>query len=129
MFWHHHPETLAQRIDELMVAVFETDDHERLERLTAHLAPDFTYISPGAVADGAQGLSEAFSHYRHDAWRHASLHRTSDIDIHHAHFRYEWERRENGAMTMLGQSFGWMNDGGLICQIVSFDGLETDRAT
>jgi hypothetical protein len=120
---HHHPETLAERIDELMAAVFITDDGERLARLAVHLAPDFVYISPAAVVDGPEGLSDAFSHYRHDAWRHTSLRRTSAVDVHHAHFRYSWERQESGKTAMEGWSFGWMDPQGLIEQIVSFDGL------
>jgi hypothetical protein len=120
---HHHPDTIAGRVDELMVAVFIADDQERVARLRVHLAPDFVYISPGAVVDGPEGLSDAFSHYRHDAWLNASLHRTSVVDTHHANFRYTWQRQEGGRTTMEGCSFGWLSAEGLISHIVSFDGL------
>ncbi len=30
---HHHPESIAERIDQLMAAVFVADDHERMRRL------------------------------------------------------------------------------------------------
>jgi hypothetical protein len=124
VFGHHHrSEAIAERIDHLMAAVFLPDDRERLEQLRAHLSPDFVYISPGAVFDGAEGLSEAFSHYRHDAWRHAALRRTSAVDVHHGQFRYSWARSEQGAVTMEGWSFGQLGDDGLIQRIVAFDGL------
>jgi hypothetical protein len=120
---HHHPDSVAERIDDIMAAVFMTDDRKRLERLAENVTADFVYISPGAVVDGAQGLSDAFSHFRHDSWRHTELHRTSVVDVHHAHFRYSWERCEAGETTMEGWSFGWMEDRGRIARIVSFDGL------
>jgi hypothetical protein len=120
---HHSAESVATRIDHLMAAVFIPDERDRIEQLTAHLAPDFVYVSPGAVVDGAQGLSDAFSRYRHDAWRHASLRRTSAVDVHHGHFRYSWERFENGAVAMEGWSFGWVDAEGRIERIVAFDGL------
>jgi hypothetical protein len=120
---HHSPESVAECIDHLMAAVFIRDDQERMERLILHVAPEFVYISPRAVVDGAQGLSDAFSRYRHDDWRHTSLHRTSDVDVHHAHFRYSWERMENGASAMEGWSFGWMIADGRVARIVAFDGL------
>ena len=120
---HHHPETLAERIDQLMVAVFIRDERDRMQRLAEHLAPDFVYINPGAVVEEAQGLSDAFSRFRHDEWPLTVLQRTSAVDVHHAHFRYAWERKEGGETEMEGWSFGWMNATGLISRIVAFGGL------
>jgi hypothetical protein len=119
----HHPETVAERIDALMGAVFNDDEEDRMRCLSENLAPGFVYISPSAVVDGPEGLSDTFSHFRHDGWRQTSLQRTSDVDIHHAHFRYSWERREGSTMTMEGWSFGWLDADGKIVTIVSFDGL------
>lgn len=119
----HQTKDFADRIDQVMAALFVTDERERMERLEEHLAFDFVYVSPSAVIDGPLGLSDAFVHYRHDDWRHASLRRTSIVDLHHAFFRYSWERRENDATTMEGWSFGTVNPNGLISRIVSFDGL------
>ena len=124
---HHHSEDVALRIDHLMEGVFVSDEHDRLERLAAHLAPDFVYVSPGAVFEGPQGLSDAFSHYRHDAWRQAVLHRTSDVDLHHGNFRYSWARNEKGVTVMEGWSFGWLDAEGRIARIVSFEGLIPGR--
>jgi hypothetical protein len=120
---HHDPETLADRIDQLMMAVMNHQDRERLETLAHHLAPGFVYLSPQAVVEGAEGLSEAFSRFRHDETGTTSLRRTSDVDVHHAYFRYSWERRERGRVAMEGWSFGWMDPQGLVARIVSFDGL------
>jgi hypothetical protein len=120
---HHDPETLADRIDALMVAVMSRPDRERLETLGRHLAPDFVYLSPQVVVEGPEGLSEAFSRFRHDEAGLTTLRRTSAVDVHHAHFRYTWERRERGRVAMDGWSFGWMDPRGLISRIVSFDGL------
>jgi hypothetical protein len=124
MFWRHHSEDpLAHRIDDLMAAVFIDDDRERLEKLADHLGPDFVYISPQTVVEGAEGLSEAFSRFRRDEQLPATLRRTSAVDIHHAHFRYSWERAEGDEIAMEGWSFGWMDASGLVSRIVSFDGL------
>lgn len=120
---HHAPLTLGQRIDELMVAVLIHDDVIRLERLAAQVAPDFVYMSPQAVVDGAEGLSEAFTRFRHDDPSTTVLRRTSEVDTHHAHFRYSWQRTERGHVAMEGWSFGWVDATGLISRIVSFDGL------
>jgi hypothetical protein len=123
VFRHHHPSSVAERIDALMAAVFIGDDRERIERLSAQLAPGFVYISPRAVVDGPDGLSDAFSHYRSDPWLGAKLSRTSAVDVHHGHFRYSWERKEQGEVAMEGWSFGWLAEDGRIARIVSFDGL------
>ena len=124
MFHHHHrAESVAERIDHLMIAVFIPDDRERVEKIAQELAPDFVYVSPRAVVDGAEGLSDAFARYRHEAWRHTALRRTSAVDVHHGHFRYSWEREEAGEIAMEGWSFGWVDAGGRIARIVSFDGL------
>ena len=93
----HHAEAVAQRIDHLMEAVFVADDRDRLARLAEHLAPDFVYVSPEAVFDGAEGLSDAFARYRRESWRGARLRRTSELEMHHGYFRYSWERVESGA--------------------------------
>jgi hypothetical protein len=124
MFRRHHSEDpLADRIDDLMAAVFIDDDRECLEKLAEHLAPDFVYISPQTVVEGAEGLSEAFSRFRQDEQPLAALRRTSAVDVHHAHFRYSWERSEGDEIAMEGWSFGWMDASGLVSRIVSFDGL------
>jgi hypothetical protein len=106
-----------------MVAVFIDDDGERLEKLAEHLAPDFVYISPQIVVEGAEGLSEAFSRFRQDARLPAALGRTSAVDVHHAHFRPSPERAEGDEIAMEGWSFGWMDASGLLSRIASFDGL------
>jgi hypothetical protein len=124
MFRHHHgPDTLADRIDDLMVAVFIDDDAERLDKLAEHLAPSFVYISPQTVVDGVEGFSEAFRRFRHDPRRPTTLQRTSTVDGHHGHFRYTWRRAEGDDLTMEGWGFGWTDTAGLIARIVAFDGL------
>jgi hypothetical protein len=124
VFHHHHndDEPLAARIDRLMAGVFVRDDSERLAQLAPELAPAFVYISRGGVFDGAEGLSEAFSHYRHDDWLHTSLRRSSGVDVHHGYFRYSWQRVERDNIATEGGSFGQIDAHGLITHIVSFDG-------
>jgi hypothetical protein len=130
MFRRHHSEDpLADRIDDLMAAVFIDDDRERLEEWAEHLAPDFVYISPQTVVEGAEGLSEAFSRFRQDEELPADLRRTSGMDVHHAHFRYSWERAEGDEIAVEGWSFGWMDASGLVSRIVSFDGLVPGRSS
>jgi len=119
----HHAEAVAQRIDHLMEAVFVADDRDRLARLAEHLAPDFVYVSPEAVFDGAEGLSDAFARYRRESWRGARLRRTSELEMHHGYFRYSWERVESGAVVMEGWSFGSVDDTGAIDRVVAFEGL------
>lgn len=125
---HHHPESIGDRVDQLMLAVFLTDDRERLKRLQAHVTDDFVYISPAVVVEGAEGLSEAFAHYRRES-RHNTLHRTTEVDVHHAYFRYAWRREQDGRVTMEGWSFGWLHPEGKVQRIVSFDGLVPGQPT
>jgi hypothetical protein len=120
---HHHAEEIAARIDHLMAAVFVPEDAHRLAQLRDHVAADFVYVGPSAVFDGAEGLSEAFSRFRHDAWLHASLRRTSAVDAHHGYFRYSWQRTERGVVAMEGWSFGHLNGEGQIRRIVAFEDL------
>ncbi len=119
---HHHPDSVAERVDQLMSGVFVRDDHERAQRLAEHVTVDFVYVSPDAVYDGVGGLGDAFSHYRQDVLP-SHLERTSDVDIHHAYFRYAWRRARSGQTTMEGWSFGMLNEEGKITRIVSFNGL------
>jgi hypothetical protein len=125
----HHSDSVADRIDELMIAVFLADEHERIPRLTEHLAADFVYVDPSGVNEGPQGLSDAYSRVRHDQWLHFSVRRTSEIDMHHAHFRYAWESLENGETVTRGWSFGWVDAEGKISRIVSFDDPVPNRDT
>jgi hypothetical protein len=119
----HENEALAERIDHLMAAVFVADEGERMEALRRHLAPDFVYVSPEAVYEGPEGLSDAFSRYRGEAWWQTGLRRTSPIDLHHGYFRFTWERVERGATAMAGWSLGSLNGAGAICRVVTFEGL------
>ena len=119
----HHDEDVARRIDHLMEAVFVDDDGERLARLTEHVAPDFVYVSPEAVFDGAVGLSDAFARFRRGPWRGTTLRRTSDVDMHHGYFRYTWQRMERGTVRVEGWSFGSVDETGAIDRVVAFEGL------
>jgi hypothetical protein len=116
-------EDVARRIDHLMEAVLVADGHDRVTRIAEHVAPDFVYVSPEAVFDGAEGLSEAFARFRHDAWRDTRLRRTSPVEMHHGYFRYSWARVERGATTVEGWSFGSVDESGAIDRVVVFEGL------
>jgi hypothetical protein len=118
----HHPESVAQRIDELMAGVVVQDDFERMAQLTPHVAPDFVYITPISVVDGVAGLSEVFSHDRHDPQREPGLRRTSGVDMHHEYFRFTWERTEHGHPVQDGWAFGQVDDAGRLRRLVTFDG-------
>jgi hypothetical protein len=124
VFWRDHEnENIAERIDHLMTAVFVADEHERLETLGRHVAPDFVYVSPEAVYEGAQGLSDAFNRYRLETRWRTALRRTSPIDLHHGYFRFTWERVERGTAAAAGWSFGSIDEVGAICRVVTFEGL------
>jgi hypothetical protein len=122
----HRTEDLTARIDHLMAAVFEPDDADRLTRLAEHVPPDFVYVGPDGVFDGAAGLSEAFVAYRRAA-RVTTLRRTSPIDIHHGFFRFSWQRLEDGRSAMEGWAFGALDERGAIRRIVVFEGLTPGR--
>ena len=70
--------------------------------MAEHLAPDFVHLDPNAVFEGAQGLSDAYSRFRHDEWLHITLRRSSVVDVAHAHFRYAWEGLESGKTVTRG---------------------------
>jgi hypothetical protein len=124
MFRHDHQnEAIAERIDHLMAALYVADDDERLEALTRHVAPDLVYITPEAVFEGIDGLSDAFARYRREGWWQPGVRRTSPVDLHHGYFRFSWERVEPTLTTMDGWSFGRLDETGAICHVVTFEGL------
>ena len=125
MFRHDVPEDeLSARVDHLMVDVLVEDEHDRLDELRARLSPDFVYVGPDAVFDGADGLSEAFARYRHDRSLAALLRRTSAVDQHHGWFRFTWARVERGQTAVEGWAIGSLDDAGAIRRLVVFEGLE-----
>jgi hypothetical protein len=126
---HRQFATISDRIDQLMLDVFVPDERERIPRLAEHLAPDFVFVSPTAVFEGAQGLSDAYSTYRHDEWLRVVVRRTSEVDAHHAHFRFAWERSERGQPATRGWSFGWVDAGGRISRIVTFNDPVPNRTS
>ncbi len=123
VLWHHRrDEEIEKRIDHLMVGVFVVDDDDRMESLAAHVAPDFVYVSPEAVVEGPQGLSDAFTRCRKEG-RRTSLRRTSPVESHHGYVRYRWERMERGTVAMEDWSFGRLDEAGTIRRVVTFEGL------
>ncbi len=106
-----------------MAAVFVPDDGERLEALTRHVAPDFVYVGPDAVFEGAQGPQRCIHQVSQRRLVADRPRRTSPVDLHHGYFRYTWERVERGATVMEGWSFGCLDDTGAICRVVAFEGL------
>jgi hypothetical protein len=124
VFGHdHEDEEIAERVDHLMAAVFLTDDKERMEALARHVATDLAYVSPEAVFEGPEGLSDAFARYRNEGRWQTGLRRTSPVDLHHGYFRFSWERVERGLTVMEGWSFGSLDETGAICRVVTFEGL------
>ncbi len=112
-----------------MMDVLTPDERERIPKLAEHLAPDFVFVSPSAVVEGAQGLSDAYSTYRHNEWLRTTLRRTSAIDMRHAHFRFAWERLELGKTASSGWCFGWVDTAGKLSRIVSFNDPIPPRIT
>ncbi len=121
----HRAEDLTSHIDHLMAAAILADAEARLEGLGAHVAPDVVYVSPEAVFDGPDGLSEAFERLRRGDRQPAVLRRTSAVDQHHGYFRFTWDRVERGAVVMSGWIFGSLDESGAISRIVAFEGLES----
>ncbi len=119
----HEAKAIATRIDRLMAAVFKEDVDERLASLRRHVAPDFVYVTPEAVFEGPEGLSEAFALYRRADRRPVTLRRTSSIDLHHGYFRFTWKRMERGVTAMEGWSFGSLDEERAIGRVVTFEGL------
>jgi hypothetical protein len=116
-------EDLAARVDHLMVDALAADEDEGLDGLRARLSPDFVYVGPDAVFDGADGLSEAFARYRHDRGLAAVVRRTSPVDQHHGWFRFTWARMERGRTAVEGWAIGSLDDAGAIRRLVVFEGL------
>ncbi len=119
----HKAEDIATRIDHLMDAVFREDVDERVASLHRHVTPDFVYITPEAVFEGPEGLSDAFAVYRRADRRPVTLRRASNVDLHHGYFRYTWQRVERGVTAMEGWSFGSLDEAGAIARVVTFEGL------
>jgi hypothetical protein len=121
---NHRAEVLAVRIDHLMTSIVLADAETRLDAVRTHVAPDVVYVSPRAVFDGPEGLSEAFERLRRSDRQPASLRRTSAVDSHHHYFRFTWERVERSAVVMSGWIFGTLDESGAIDRFVAFEGLE-----
>jgi hypothetical protein len=119
-----HDGDLAARLDHLMVDVLVADERERLDGLRSRLSPDFVYVGPDAVFDGADGLSEAFARYRHDRSLTAVLRRTSPVDQHHGWFRFTWARMERSRTAVEGWAIGSLDDAGAIRRLIVFEGLQ-----
>jgi hypothetical protein len=45
------------------------------------------------------------------------------VETNHGYFRYRWERMERGTVATEGWSFGWLDEAGTICRVVTFEGL------
>ena len=125
----HHVENVTEHVDRVMAAVFVADRDTRRERLAQGVAPDFVYVGPAGVFDGADGLSDAFAGYRHEEWRHAALLRSSPVDARHGYFPFTWARLEQGATVMEGWAFGSLDESRLIRRVVVFEGPEPSRFT
>jgi hypothetical protein len=125
LFWHDpRDDDLSALVDHLMTDVLVEDERDRLDGLRARLSPDFVYVGPDAVFDGADGLSEAFARYRHDPGLATSVRRTSPLDQHHGWFRFTWARVERGLTAVEGWAVGSLDDDGAIRRMVVFEGLE-----
>jgi hypothetical protein len=83
MFGHDAPTDLTARVDHLMIDVLVEDERQRLVGLRACRSPDFVYVRPDGVLDGADRLCKTFARYRHDRSLASSARRTSPVDRHH----------------------------------------------
>ena len=118
---------IAQTIDALMSTFSITRAEERLASIRSLVASDFVFVNPGFVADGPEELSAAFGEFMAFLDNGVRIARTSEVEIHHDHFRYSWARYRGGVIEMEGCDFGWVGNAGELKRLVVFDHLGPRR--
>lgn len=118
---------IAETIDALMSCFSMTTAEERLASIRALVASDFVFVNPGFVAEGPEELSAAFGEFMTFVENGATIARTSEVELHHEHFRYSWARSRGGQIEMEGCDFGWVGNAGELKRLVVFDHLGPRR--
>jgi hypothetical protein len=118
---------IAETIDALMSCFSITTEEERLADIRNLVASDFVFVNPGFVAEGPEELSAAFGEFMTFLDHGVTITRTSEVEIHHEHFRYSWARSRGSQVEMEGCDFGWVNNAGELKRLVVFDHLGPRR--
>ena len=114
---------IADTIDALMSSFSIARAEERLASIRALVASDFVFVNPGFMAEGPEELSAAFGELMAFLDNGVTLARTSEVELHHDHFRYSWARYRGGQIEMEGCDFGWVGNSGELKRLVVFDHL------
>ena len=112
---------LGETIDALMSCFTIAGADERLAKIRDLVASDFVFVNPGFVAEGPEELSDAFGRFLAFLEGGVTITRTSEVELHHDHFRYSWARDRRGQVEMEGCDFGWVGDAGELRRLVVFD--------
>jgi hypothetical protein len=112
---------ITETIDALMSCFSIPTAEERLGSIRALVASDFTFVNPGFVAEGPEELSAAFGHFMTFLGKGVTIARTSEVELHHQHFRYSWARSRRDRIEMEGCDFGWVGNAGELRGLVVFD--------
>ena len=81
---------MAETIDALMNSFSIPRADERLARIRELVANDFVFVNPGFVTEGPEELSKAFGEFLAFLESGVTIARTSEVGLHHHHFRYWW---------------------------------------
>ena len=102
----------------------EPDSQTRETLLANAWAEKGTYTDPTAHVEGRDALVKHIAEFlSNPQFKNTSLMQTSDIDIHHRSFRFEWTMKDaSGAAMVSGMDYGEMNEDGKITKIVGFFG-------
>ena len=118
---------MAETIDALMNSFSIPRADERLARIRELVANDFVFVNPGFVTEGPEELSKAFGEFLAFLESGVTIARTSEVELHHHHFRYSWARYREGQTEMEGSDFGWLGSAGELKRLVVFDHLGPRR--
>jgi hypothetical protein len=118
---------VAETIDALMSSFSIASADERLAKIRALVADDFVFVNPGFVTVGPGALSDAFGEFMAFLDNAVTIARTSEVELHHDHFRYSWVRYRGDQIEMEGCDFGWIDNAGELRRLVVFDHLVPRR--
>lgn len=117
-------ETAKASVKTYIEAWGETDTKKRKALLGTAWAEKGTYTDPSADVDGREALVAHIEGFlSNPQFKGFSIVRTSEIDIHHQVFRFQWAMKDpSGKTVTAGFDYGEFDKDGVITKIVGFFG-------
>ena len=117
-------ETVKASLNNYVKAWHEPDAQKRHALLETAWTDNGTYTDPTAHVDGRDALVAHIGQFQaNPQFKGFSIVQTSDIDVHHQVFRFEWAMQDPAGKTVTGgMDYGEFDENGAITKIVGFFG-------